>query len=129
MVPRKSHAMVRARSVGAGPRTKAAARLQTGMASILHPTVLTWSRLTRSRGLASLSPSAPPCPGQRPDEWAETHRRCGAFVARSGARCGVGHAEAVRGGPVTGTVCGWTRPPGADAPVPLGAYTCWCCRS
>ncbi|ACL59838.1 hypothetical protein [Methylobacterium nodulans] len=31
----------------------------------LSPTVLEWSR-----GLASLSPGQPPCPGFRPDEWA-----------------------------------------------------------
>ncbi|KMO33302.1 hypothetical protein VQ02_21130 [Methylobacterium variabile] len=45
----------------------------------IPPTVLTWSR-----GFASLSPGVPPCPGLRPDEWAETHRRCGEFIERWG---------------------------------------------
>ncbi len=45
----------------------------------LPPTVLEWSR-----GLASLSPGVSPCRGLRPDEWAETHRRCQEFVERWG---------------------------------------------
>jgi hypothetical protein len=28
----------------------------------------------------------PPCPGLRPDEWAETHRRCAALINRWGAQ-------------------------------------------
>ncbi|ACL61791.1 hypothetical protein Mnod_7051 [Methylobacterium nodulans ORS 2060] len=39
------------------------------------PTVLEWSR-----GLASLSPGQPPCPGFRPDEWVETLANCRRFV-------------------------------------------------
>lgn len=45
----------------------------------LPATVLSWSR-----GLASLSPGVVPCRGLRPDEWAETHRRCQEFVERWG---------------------------------------------
>ncbi|MEN3238308.1 hypothetical protein PUR29_33205 [Methylobacterium ajmalii] len=45
----------------------------------IPPTVLGWSR-----GLASLSPGVVPCRGLRPDEWAETHRRCQEFVERWG---------------------------------------------
>ncbi|ACL57258.1 hypothetical protein [Methylobacterium nodulans] len=41
----------------------------------LSPTVLAWSR-----GLASLSPGQPPCPGFRPDEWVETLANCRRFV-------------------------------------------------
>ena len=45
------------------------------------PTVLEWSR-----GLASLSPSVPPCRGLRPDEWRETHRRLCEFIDQWGAQ-------------------------------------------
>ena len=37
--------------------------------------VLAWSR-----GLASLSPGQPPCPGFRPEEWVETLANCRRFV-------------------------------------------------
>lgn len=53
------------------------------------PTVLAWSR-----GLASLSPGVVPCRGLRPDEWAETHRRCQEFVERWGMQA---HGAAFRG--------------------------------
>ncbi|ACL60540.1 hypothetical protein Mnod_5710 [Methylobacterium nodulans ORS 2060] len=46
----------------------------------LSPTVLEWSR-----GLASLSPGQPPCPGFRPDEWVETLANCRRFVDGFGA--------------------------------------------
>ncbi|MGX7709268.1 hypothetical protein [Methylobacterium sp. Gmos1] len=45
----------------------------------IPPAVLSWSR-----GFASLSPGVVPCRGLRPDEWRETHRRCGEFIERWG---------------------------------------------
>ncbi len=64
-------------------------------------TVLAWSR-----GLASLSPGVVPCRGLRPDEWAETHRRCQEFVERWGMQA---HAAG-------GTACSCS-----ESPTPLGA--------
>ena len=41
--------------------------------------VLSWSR-----GLASLSPDQPPCPGLRSVDWYETHRRVPAWIEQWG---------------------------------------------
>ncbi|KMO34760.1 hypothetical protein VQ02_18555, partial [Methylobacterium variabile] len=47
------------------------------------------------------------CPGLRPDEWAETHRRCGEFVERWGMQAHAAGWDTLRlfgVGPVTGTL-------------------------
>ncbi|WFT83798.1 hypothetical protein QA634_35280 (plasmid) [Methylobacterium sp. CB376] len=38
-----------------------------------------------NRGLASLSPGQPPCPGFRPEDWATTLENCRRFVDEFGA--------------------------------------------
>lgn len=86
------------------------------MASTTPPTVLEWSK-----GLASLSPGGPLCPGLRPDEWAETHRRCQEFVERWGTQTHAAGWDTLRlfgVGPETGAVrddfCGNLIPCSAD---------------
>ncbi|KTS37480.1 hypothetical protein NS228_16235 [Methylobacterium indicum] len=72
--------------------------------SALPATVLAWSR-----GLASLSPGVVPCRGLRPDEWRETHRRCGEFVERWGMQAHAAGWDTLRlfgVGPDTGTLRG-----------------------
>ena len=62
-----------------------------------------------SRGPASLSPGVPPCPDLRPDEWAETHRRCQEFVERWGMQAHAAGWDTLRligVGPQTGTLRG-----------------------
>lgn len=56
-----------------------APRCGIGRPISIPPVLLEWSK-----GFASLSPGAPPCPGLRHDEWADTHRRCGEFIERWG---------------------------------------------
>lgn len=43
--------------------------------------VLTWAR-----AFASLSPTEPPCPGLRTEEWRETHRRVTDWIPQWGAQ-------------------------------------------
>lgn len=73
----------------------------------IPPVVLEWSK-----GFASLSPSVPPCLGLRPDEWAETHRRCGEFIEHWGMQAHAAGWETVHlfgVSPTLGTVRGdWT---------------------
>ncbi|AWB24764.1 hypothetical protein DA075_07960 [Methylobacterium currus] len=97
------------------------------------PAVLEWSR-----GLASLSPGMPPCPGLRPDEWAETHLRCQEFVERWGMQAHAAGWDTLRlfgVGPTTGTVrgdfCGILMPLSVDVHevtpewIKLGKWTAY----
>ncbi len=52
----------------------------TALSADLSPAVLEWSR-----GLASLSPGQPPCPGFKPEDWVETLTNARRFVDDFGA--------------------------------------------